>query len=335
VTTRIGINGFGRIGRNFLRAALARGSALEVVAVNDLTSPSMLANLLTYDSVAGRLGTPVRAGEDAITVGDQVIRVLQERDPAGLPWADLGADIVVESTGRFTKAADARRHLDAGARKVIISAPAAGDGIATVVLGVNEGTYDPAAHDVLSNASCTTNCLAPVAKVFHDAFGIERGLMTTVHAYTQDQNLQDGPHSDFRRARAAALSIIPASSGAARAIGLVLPELAGRLDGAALRVPVPTGSITDLTVDASRPVTVAEVNAAYQAAAEGPLKGILAYTEDPIVSADIVGDPHSAIFDAGLTKIIGTQVKVSAWYDNEWGFSNRLVELTEYVAGRL
>jgi glyceraldehyde 3-phosphate dehydrogenase len=335
VTTRIGINGFGRIGRNFLRAALDRGSDLEVVAVNDLTSPAMLANLLTYDSVAGRLGTPVQAGDAAITVGDQVIRVLQERDPAGLPWADLGVDIVVESTGRFTKADDARRHLEAGARKVIVSAPASGDGIATVVLGVNEASYDPAAQDVISNASCTTNCLAPLAKVFHDAFGIERGLMTTVHAYTQDQNLQDGPHSDFRRARAAALSIIPASSGAAKAIGLVLPELAGRLDGSALRVPVPTGSITDLTIDAARAVTVAEVNAAYQAAAEGPLKGILAYTEDPIVSADIVGDPHSAIFDAGLTKIIGTQVKVSAWYDNEWGFSNRLVELTEYVADRL
>jgi glyceraldehyde 3-phosphate dehydrogenase len=335
VTTRIGINGFGRIGRNFLRAALDRGSALEVVAVNDLTSPAMLANLLTYDSVAGRLGIPVRAGQDSITVGDQVIRVLQERDPASLPWADLGADIVVESTGRFTTAADARRHLDAGARKVVVSAPASGDGVATVVLGVNEASYDPAAQDVISNASCTTNCLAPLAKVFHDAFGIERGLMTTVHAYTQDQNLQDGPHSDFRRARAAALSIIPASSGAAKAIGLVLPELAGRLDGAALRVPVPTGSITDLTIDASRAVTVAEVNAAYQAAAEGPLKGILAYTEDPIVSADVVGDPHSAVFDAGLTKIIGTQVKVSAWYDNEWGFSNRLVELTEYVADRL
>jgi glyceraldehyde 3-phosphate dehydrogenase len=335
VTTRIGINGFGRIGRNFLRAALDRGSALEVVAVNDLTSPAMLANLLTYDSVAGRLGIPVRAGQDSITVGDQVIRVLQERDPASLPWADLGADIVVESTGRFTTAADARRHLDAGARKVVVSAPASGDGVATVVLGVNEASYDPAAQDIISNASCTTNCLAPLAKVFHDAFGIERGLMTTVHAYTQDQNLQDGPHSDFRRARAAALSIIPASSGAAKAIGLVLPELAGRLDGAALRVPVPTGSITDLTIDASRAVTVAEVNAAYQAAAEGPLKGILAYTEDPIVSADVVGDPHSAVFDAGLTKIIGTQVKVSAWYDNEWGFSNRLVELTEYVADRL
>jgi len=277
----------------------------------------------------------VTADGDTISVNGSVIRVLSERDPAGLPWDDLGVDIAVESTGRFTKAADARRHLDAGARKVIVSAPASGDGVATVVLGVNEASYDPGIHDVISNASCTTNCLAPLAKVFHDAFGIERGLMTTVHAYTQDQNLQDGPHSDYRRARAAAISIIPASSGAAKAIGLVLPELAGRLDGAALRVPVPTGSITDLTVDSSRPVTEAEVNAAYQAAAEGPLKGILSYTDDPIVSADIVGDPHSAIFDSGLTKAIGTQVKVSAWYDNEWGFSNRLVELTQYVADRL
>jgi glyceraldehyde 3-phosphate dehydrogenase len=333
--TRIGINGFGRIGRNFLRAALAQDSALEIVAVNDVTSAPMLANLLKYDSVAGRLGVPVTTDGDLIRVGDAPVRVLQERDPALLPWAELGVDVVVESTGRFTKSADARAHLEAGARKVVISAPASGEDVATIVLGVNEAAYDPAAQDVISNASCTTNCLAPLAKVFHDAFGIERGLMTTVHAYTQDQNLQDGPHSDYRRARAAALSIIPASSGAARAIGLVLPELAGRLDGAALRVPVPTGSITDLTIDAARPVTVAEVNAAYQAAAEGPLKGILAYTEDPIVSADIVGDPHSAIFDSGLTRLIGTQVKVSAWYDNEWGFSNRLVELTEYVAARL
>jgi glyceraldehyde 3-phosphate dehydrogenase len=332
--TRIGINGFGRIGRNYFRAALAQDADLEIVAVNDITSARMLANLLKYDSVAGRLAASVTAAGDTITVDDKTFRVLQERDPGSLPWGDLGVDIVIESTGRFTKEDDARRHLAAGARKVIISGPASGDSVVTVVLGVNEATYDPARHDVLSNASCTTNCLAPLAKVFHDAFGIERGLMTTVHAYTQDQNLQDGPHSDDRRARAAALSIIPASSGAAKAIGLVLPELAGRLDGAALRVPVPTGSITDLTIDSARPVTVAEVNAAYQAAAEGPLKGILSYTEDPLVSADIVGDPHSAIFDSGLTKIIDTQVKVSAWYDNEWGFSNRLVELTQYVADR-
>jgi len=333
--TRIGINGFGRIGRNYFRAALAQDADLEIVAVNDITSARMLANLLKYDSVAGRLAATVTADGDTITVDDKSFRVLQERDPGSLPWADLGVDIVIESTGRFTKEDDARRHVAAGARKVIISGPASGDGVVTVVLGVNEAAYDPARYDLLSNASCTTNCLAPMAKVFHDAFGIERGLMTTVHAYTQDQNLQDGPHSDDRRARAAALSIIPASSGAAKAIGLVLPELAGRLDGAALRVPVPTGSITDLTIDSARPVTVAEVNAAYQAAADGPLKGILAYTEDPLVSADIVGDPHSAIFDSGLTKIIDTQVKVSAWYDNEWGFSNRLVELTQYVADRL
>ena len=335
VPTRIGINGFGRIGRNFFRAALAQGSDLEIVAVNDLASAAMLANLLKFDSVAGRLAADVSSTGDSITVAGRSIRVLQERDPGRLPWADLGVPIAVESTGRFAKADDARRHLAAGARKVVVTAPASGEGVATIVLGVNEGSYDPARHDVISNASCTTNCLAPLAKVFHDAFGIERGLMTTVHAYTQDQNLQDGPHSDFRRARAAALSIIPASSGAAKAIGLVLPELAGRLDGAALRVPVPTGSITDLTIDSARPVTVAEVNAAYQAAADGPLKGILSYSEDPLVSADIVGDPHSAIFDSGLTKIIGTQVKVSAWYDNEWGFSNRLVELTERIAAQL
>jgi glyceraldehyde 3-phosphate dehydrogenase len=335
VPTRIGINGFGRIGRNFLRAALARGSDLEIVAVNDLTDAAMLANLLKYDSVAGRIAAAVSSTGDSISVDGHSIRVLQERDPGSLPWAELGVDVAVESTGRFTKADDARRHIAAGARKVIVSAPASGDGVATIVLGVNDASYDPARQDIISNASCTTNCLAPLAKVFHDAFGIERGLMTTVHAYTQDQNLQDGPHSDYRRACAAALSIIPASSGAAKAIGLVLPELAGKLDGAALRVPVPTGSITDLTIDSARAVTADEVNAAYRAAAEGPLKGILSYTEDPIVSADIVGDPHSAIFDSGLTKVIGTQVKVSAWYDNEWGFSNRLVELTERVAGLL
>jgi glyceraldehyde 3-phosphate dehydrogenase len=270
-----------------------------------------------------------------MVVDGRPIAVLTEADPAWLPWVDIGVDIVIESTGRFTKSADARKHLAAGATKVIISAPATGDDVATVVLGVNEGTYDPAVHDVISNASCTTNCLAPLAKVFHEAFGIERGLMTTVHAYTQDQNVQDGPHSDPRRARAAAINIVPTSSGAAQAIGLVIPELAGKLDGAALRVPVPAGSITDLTIEASREVTVDEVNAAYQVAAAGPLAGILSYSEDPLVSSDIVGDAHSLIFDAGLTRVNGTQVKVSAWYDNEWGFSNRLVELTEYVAARL
>ena len=332
---RIGINGFGRIGRNYLRAALERRSEVEVLAVNDLTDPATLAQLLKYDSIAGRLAAPVEGDGPNIVVDGHPIAVLAERDPARLPWADLGVDIVIESTGRFTKSQDARKHLAAGAKKVIVSAPATGDGVATIVLGVNEDTYAPSRHDVVSNASCTTNCLAPLAKVFHEAFGIERGLMTTVHAYTQDQNLQDGPHPDLRRARAAAINVVPTSSGAAKAIGLVIPELSGKLDGASLRVPVPTGSITDLTIEASRPVTVDEVNAAYQAAAAGPLAGILSYSEDPLVSSDIVGDPHSAIFDAGLTKTIGTQVKVSAWYDNEWGFSNRLVELSEYVAARL
>jgi glyceraldehyde 3-phosphate dehydrogenase len=335
VPVRIGINGFGRIGRNYLRAALEQRSKVEVVAVNDLTGPATLARLLKFDSVAGRLAAPVEVDGQAIVVAGHPIAVLAELDPARLPWADLGVDIVIESTGRFTKSADARKHLTAGARKVLISAPATGDDVATVVLGVNAGSYDPAVHDLISNASCTTNCLAPLAKVFHEAFGIERGLMTTVHAYTADQNLQDGPHKDPRRARAAAINIVPTSSGAAKAIGLVIPELAGKLDGASLRVPVPTGSITDLTVEASRPVTVEEVNAAYQSAAAGSLAGILSYSEDPLVSSDIVGDPHSSIFDAGLTKIIETQVKVSAWYDNEWGFSNRLVELSEYVAARL
>jgi glyceraldehyde 3-phosphate dehydrogenase len=331
---RVGINGFGRIGRNFLRAALERHSPVEVVAVNDLTDPATLAQLLKYDSIAGRLAARVGVDGTSIAVDGHPIAVLAERDPARLPWADLGVDIVVESTGRFTKSQDARKHLSVGAKKVLISAPATGDDVATVVLGVNEHTYDPAQHDVVSNASCTTNCLAPLAKVFHEAFGIVHGLMTTVHAYTQDQNLQDGPHKDLRRARAAAINVVPTSSGAAKAIGLVIPELSGKLDGASLRVPVPTGSITDLTIEASRPVTVGEVNAAYQAAAAGPLAGILSYSEDPLVSSDIVGDPHSAIFDSGLTKIVGTQVKVSAWYDNEWGFSNRLVEVSEYIAAR-
>lgn len=332
---RVGINGFGRIGRNYLRATLERYSKFEVVAVNDLTGAATLARLLKYDSIAGRLAAPVRVDGPNMVVDGRPIAVLTEADPAWLPWVDIGVDIVIESTGRFTKSADARKHLAAGATKVIISAPATGDDVTTVVLGVNEGTYDPAVHDVISNASCTTNCLAPLAKVFHEAFGIERGLMTTVHAYTQDQNVQDGPHSDPRRARAAAINIVPTSSGAAQAIGLVIPELAGKLDGAALRVPVPAGSITDLTIEASREVTVDEVNAAYQVAAAGPLAGILSYSEDPLVSSDIVGDAHSLIFDAGLTRVNGTQVKVSAWYDNEWGFSNRLVELTEYVAARL
>ena len=334
MSVKIGINGFGRIGRNYLRAALAKGSDLEIVAVNDLTDNKTLAHLLKYDSITGRLDATVELDGDNIVVNGKPIKVLEERDPANLGWGDLGVDIVIESTGRFTKADDARKHIEAGAKKVIISAPATGED-ATFVIGVNENLYDPANHHIISNASCTTNCLAPLAKVFNDEFGIERGLMTTVHAYTADQNLQDGPHSDLRRARAAAINIVPTSTGAAKAIGLVLPELKGKLDGFALRVPVPTGSITDLTVTASRPVTVDEIKAAYKKAAEGPLKGILKYTEDEIVSSDIVSDPHSSIFDAGLLRVIGDQVKLSSWYDNEWGYSNRLVDLTEYVAERL
>ncbi|GAB3154600.1 glyceraldehyde 3-phosphate dehydrogenase [Microbacterium sp. SORGH_AS 862] len=334
VSVKIGINGFGRIGRNYLRAALAQGADLDIVAVNDLTDNKTLAHLLKYDSITGRLDAEVTYDEDSITVGGHKIKVLAERDPANLPWGELGVDIVIESTGRFTKAEDAKKHIAGGAKKVLISAPATGDDV-TIVMGVNEGDYNPETDVIISNASCTTNCLAPLAKVFNDNFGIERGLMTTVHAYTADQNLQDGPHSDLRRARAAAINIVPTSTGAAKAIGLVLPELKGKLDGFALRVPVPTGSITDLTVEASREVTVDEIKAAYKAAAEGPLKGILKYTEDEIVSSDIVTDPHSSIFDAGLLRVIGNQVKLSSWYDNEWGYSNRLVDLTEYVAERL
>ncbi|WP_375400192.1 type I glyceraldehyde-3-phosphate dehydrogenase [uncultured Amnibacterium sp.] len=334
MTVKIGINGFGRIGRNYFRAALAKGSDLEIVAVNDLTDNRALAHLLKYDSVAGPLSQTVSVEGDTIVVNGKAVQVLEQRDPAALGWGDLGVDIVIESTGRFTKADDARKHITAGAKKVIISAPASGED-GTFVMGVNEGSYDPASMHILSNASCTTNCLAPLAKVFNDAFGIENGLMTTVHAYTADQNLQDGPHSDLRRARAAALSIIPTSTGAAKAIGLVLPELKGKLDGFALRVPVPVGSITDLTVTSGRTVTVDEVKAAYREAADGPLKGILKYVEDPIVSADVAGDPHSSLFDADLTRVIGNQVKLSSWYDNEWGYSNRLVDLTDYVAARL
>jgi glyceraldehyde 3-phosphate dehydrogenase len=335
VTTRIGINGFGRIGRNFFRAALAQGADLEIVAVNDLTSPETLAHLLKYDSVTGRLAESVEIREGIIVVGGKEVKVLAERDPANLPWGELGVDIVIESTGFFTKAADAKKHLAAGAKKVIISAPASDEDV-TIVMGVNDGLYDPSSHDIISNASCTTNCLGPLAKAINDAFGIERGLMTTVHAYTADQNLQDGPHRDLRRARAAAINMVPTSTGAAKAIGLVLPELKGKLDGYAIRVPVPTGSATDLTVTVSREVTKEEVNAAVKAASESEgLKGILTYTEDPIVSSDIVTDPASSIFDAGLTKVIGNQVKVVSWYDNEWGYSNRLVDLTELVASKL
>jgi glyceraldehyde 3-phosphate dehydrogenase len=336
LSVKIGINGFGRIGRQFFRAALAKGSDLEIVAVNDLTDNKTLAHLLKYDTVTGVLNADVSFDADSITVNGKQIRVFEERDPANLPWSDLGVDIVIESTGRFTKSEDARKHITAGAKKVVVSAPASGADVATLVLGVNEATYDPATHDIISNASCTTNCLAPLAKVFMDNFGIERGLMTTVHAYTADQNLQDGPHNDLRRARAAAANIVPTSTGAAKALGLVIPELIGKLDGYALRVPVITGSITDLTVTSTKKgLTVDEVNAAYKAAAEGPLKGILKYTEDEIVSSDIVGDAHSSIFDAGLTKVIGDQVKVASWYDNEWGYSNRLVDITEYVAAKL
>ncbi len=334
MTVRVGINGFGRIGRNFFRAVQASGADIEVVAVNDLTDNKTLAHLLKYDSILGRFPAEVTYDDENIIVGGKQIRALEERDPANLPWKDLGVEVVIESTGFFTKAADAQKHLDGGAKKVIISAPATDDDI-TIVLGANHESYDPANHHIISNASCTTNCLAPLAKVLHDTFGIEKGLMTTIHAYTQDQNLQDAPHKDLRRARAAALSIIPTSTGAAKAIGLVLPELKGKLDGYALRVPVPTGSATDLTVTLSRETTVEEVKAAYKAAADGPLKGYLVYTEDPIVSADIVTDPASCIFDATLTKVIGNQVKVVGWYDNEWGYSNRLADLVTFIGASL
>jgi glyceraldehyde 3-phosphate dehydrogenase len=334
VTVRVGINGFGRIGRNFFRALSAAGADIDLVAANDLGDVKTMAHLLKYDSILGRFPAEVNVSDDGISVGGKAIKILAERDPAKLPWGDLGVDVVIESTGFFTKAADARKHLDAGAKKVIISAPASDEDV-TIVMGVNDGDYDPASHAIISNASCTTNCLGPLAKVLNDAVGIERGLMTTIHAYTQDQNLQDGPHKDLRRARAAALNIVPTSTGAAKAIGLVLPELKGKLDGFALRVPIPTGSATDLTVTTSRDTTVEEVKAAYQAAADGPLKGILTYTEDPIVSSDIVTDPASCIFDSGLTKVIGNQVKVVGWYDNEWGYSNRLVDLAVVVGNSL
>ncbi len=330
MTIRVGINGFGRIGRNFFRAAQASGADIEIVGVNDLTDNATLAHLLKYDSILGRFPGEVTASADEITVGGKSFKALAERDPANLPWKELGADVVIESTGFFTDANKARAHLDNGAKKVIISAPAKNEDV-TIVMGVNHDAYDAAAHSIISNASCTTNCLAPMAKVLNDTVGIKQGLMTTIHAYTQDQNLQDGPHSDLRRARAAALNIVPTSTGAAKAIGLVLPELKGKLDGFALRVPIPTGSATDLTFTANRETTVEEVNAAIKAAAEGPLKGILIYTEDPIVSSDIVTDPASCIFDAGLTRVIGDQVKVVGWYDNEWGYSNRLVDLVGLV----
>jgi glyceraldehyde 3-phosphate dehydrogenase (phosphorylating) len=334
MTVRVGINGFGRIGRNLYRAVAASGADIEIVGVNDLTDNVTLAHLLKYDSILGRLDADVETTADSISVGGNQMAALEERDPASLPWKDLGADVVIESTGFFTDAAQARAHLDAGARKVIISAPAKHEDV-TVVMGVNHTDYDPAAHDIISNASCTTNCLAPMAKVLHDELGIVKGLMTTIHAYTQDQNLQDGPHKDLRRARAAAINIVPTSTGAAKAIGLVLPDLKGKLDGFALRVPIPTGSATDLTVEVSRDTTAEEVNGFLQAAADGPLKGYLKYTADPIVSSDIVTDPHSCILDSGLTKVLGNQVKIVGWYDNEWGYSNRLVDLVGYVGQSL
>ncbi|MEV5647460.1 type I glyceraldehyde-3-phosphate dehydrogenase [Nocardia sp. NPDC052254] len=339
MTVRVGINGFGRIGRNFFRAVEAQKALgttdIEIVAVNDLTDNATLATLLKYDSILGRLPQDVSLdGDDTIVVGDQRIKALAIKEgPAALPWGDLGVDVVVESTGIFTDATKAKGHLAAGAKKVIISAPAKGEDL-TVVMGVNDGQYD-GSQNIISNASCTTNCLGPLAKVLNDEFGIERGLMTTIHAYTQDQNLQDGPHSDLRRARAAALNIVPTGTGAAKAIGLVLPELQGKLDGYALRVPVPTGSVTDLTVTLRKAAALDEINAAYKAAAEGPLKGILKYNVDPIVSSDIVTDPHSSIYDAPLTKVIDDQVKVVSWYDNEWGYSNRLADLIGLVGKSL
>jgi len=343
VTIRVGINGFGRIGRNFWRAvnagAIGMGGRvqpgdIEVVAANDLTDTATLAHLLKYDTVLGRLPMEVSVSGDTIRAGGQSIKVLAEREPAKLPWRDLGVDIVVESTGRFTKADDARAHIGAGAKKVIISAPAKGEDI-TIVMGVNDGAYDPASHHIISNASCTTNCVVPLAKVLLDNFGIVKGMMTTVHAYTNDQVILDFPHRDLRRARAAAQNIIPTTTGAARATALALPELKGKLDGLAMRVPVADGSVTDLVAEVSREASRDEVNAAYRAAAEGPLKGYLHYTEDPIVSSDIVGSPASCTFDASLTMALGNQVKVIGWYDNEWGYSCRLADLTALVASRL
>jgi len=334
VTIKVGINGFGRIGRNFYRAIIASGADIEIVGVNDLTDNKTLAHLLKYDTVLGRFPLSVDFDDENIIVDGKKIRALAERNPADLPWAELGADIVIESTGFFTDATKAKAHIEAGAKKVIISAPAKNED-GTFVMGVNHESYDSATQHIISNASCTTNCLAPVAKALNDAIGIERGLMTTIHAYTGDQNLQDGPHRDLRRARAAAQNIVPTSTGAAKAVALVLPELKGKLDGFALRVPVITGSATDLTFTASREVTVDEVNAAVKAAADGPLKGILEYVEDEIVSSDIVTNPHQSIFDSKLTKVSGDLVKIIAWYDNEWGYSNSLVALTAYVGERL
>src|SRR6056297_124858 len=334
VTIKVGINGFGRIGRNLFRALLESGADVEVVGINDLTDTGTLAHLLKYDSILGRIGVPVAAAEGAIVVDGTNIPVFAEKDPAALPWGEVGADIVVESTGIFTNADEARKHVTAGAKKVIISAPAKGEDI-TIVMGVNDSEYDPATDVIISNASCTTNCLAPMAKAIDDAFGIERGLMTTIHAYTNDQRILDFPHSDLRRARAAAINMIPTSTGAAKAIALVMPHMKGKLDGYAMRVPVPTGSATDLTVELKTAATKEEINEVVKKAAEGPMKGILQYTEDPIVSTDIVTDPSSCIFDAGMTNAIGNMVKVLGWYDNEWGYSNRLVDLVGLVGSKL
>ena len=339
MTVRVGINGFGRIGRNFYRALLAQQELdsvdTEVVAVNDVTDNRTLAHLLKFDSILGRLPYEVSLeGQDTIVVGKHKIKALEVREgPAALPWGDLGVDVVIDSTGRFTDAAKAKGHLQAGAKKVVISAPATDPDI-TIVLGVNEDKYD-GSQNIISMASCTTNCLAPLAKVLNDEFGILTGMMTTVHAYTHDQNLQDGPHKDLRRARAAAINIVPTSTGAAKAIGVVMPELKGKLDGYALRVPVATGSITDLTAELTKAAGAEEINAAYKAAAEGRLKGILKYYDAPIVSSDIVTDPHSSIFDSGLTKVIGSQAKVVSWYDNEWGYSNRLIDLVALIGKSL
>jgi glyceraldehyde-3-phosphate dehydrogenase, type I len=334
VTVRVAINGFGRIGRTFFRAAQTEGVGFEIVAINDLTDVATLAHLLKYDSIMGRFNAEVEVKEGALVVDGKEIKILAERDPQNLPWKDLGVDVVLESTGFFTEGSKAKAHIEAGAKKVILSAPGKNiDG--TFVMGVNDDQYDAANHHIVSNASCTTNCLAPMAKVLNDAFGIKQGLMTTIHAYTADQRLQDAPHRDLRRARAAAVNMVPTSTGAAAAVGLVLPELKGKLDGFAVRVPTITGSITDLTFTAEREVTVEEVNAAVKAAAEGPMKGIIKYNEDPIVSKDIEGEPISTVFDAPLTKVIGDQVKVIAWYDNEYGYVARLVMFTNKVVASL
>ena len=334
MTTRVGINGFGRIGRNFFRAALEQGADIEIVAVNDLTDNKTLAHLLKYDSITGRFQGEVSYDDEGIVVDGKHIKVLAQRNPADLPWGELGVEVVVESTGLFTDGEKAKAHIEAGAKKVVISAPAKNvDG--TFVMGVNEADYDNATMNIVSNASCTTNCLAPLAKVLEENFGIERGIMTTIHSYTGDQRVLDAPHKDLRRARAAALNMIPTKTGAAQAVALVLPALAGKFDGLAVRVPTPTGSLTDLTFIAKKEVSVEAVKAAVKAAAEGELKGVLEYTEDPIVSSDIVGDPHTSIFDATETKVIGNLVKVLSWYDNEWGYSNALVRLTALVGSKL